>query len=254
MKRAPGFSANQGLPAEDGGSREGAGAGRVIEVTESRPDAKEEKENRVSFLRRLKGLPEDTIKVIDFAYDLGKEAHRTQKRDTGERYFEHLREVALILIDECGLKDPDLISICLLHDSGEDSPIFGNATEAYSKWKETAHFRLSRVFNPEVAEGVILLTKPKVDGREIGTKEEAHRMYLAGLSSAKLKLVLVKMADRLHNLRTLSGTTPEKQRRITKETREVYLPLFQGVLSEYPTEGQHLLDEMEKAMTDLEVE
>ncbi|MDB4940261.1 MAG: relA 1 [Candidatus Doudnabacteria bacterium] len=212
---------------------------------------KVELENRASFLKRLEGLPIEVINTIDFAYDLGKEAHRPHERDTGERYFEHLRAVALILIDECKIKDPDLIIACLLHDSVEDSAMFGNATQAYSKWKEVAEFRLRKVFNSQVADIVITLTKPKVDGQELKTKAEAHHFYIENLSNAPAKTILAKMADRLHNLRSLAGTTPEKQRRIVAETREIYFPLFQKALAEYPTEGQYMLDEMETAITKL---
>ncbi len=62
------------------------------------------------------------------------------------------------------------------------------------------------------------------------------------------------MADRLHNLRSLPGTTPEKQQRIAAETKTIYLPLFQKVLTEYPEEGRYMLDEMEKALAKLKIE
>lgn len=210
-------------------------------------------ENRVSFFKRLKGMPKDVIKTIDFAYDLGKEAHRPQRRDTGERYFEHVRNVAIILIDECGITDPDVIISALLHDSVEDSAMFGNATLAYSQWKETARFRLSKIFNSQIAEMVIALTKPKVDGHELKTKDEAHRIYIENLSKAPAKIILIKMADRLHNLRSLRGTTREKQQRITKETKEIYFPLFKRVLAKYPAAGKHMLREMKKSIAKLGV-
>lgn len=232
---------------------ESEGIVQVINPVEEKYE-KQDLENRASFLKRLEGMPREVISTIDFAYDLGKEAHRPQRRDTGERYFEHLRAVVLILIDECKMKDPDLITAALLHDSVEDSAIFGNATQAYSKWKEVAHFRLSKVFNSQVAEMVITLTKPKVDGQELKTKDEAHHLYIENLSNAPAKIILAKMADRLHNLRSLPGITPEKQRRIVAETKEIYFPLFQKVLAEFPTEGQYILNEMEKAITKLGVE
>jgi len=225
---------------------------RIIDPLEE-THKKQDLENRASFLKRLQDLPKDVVNTIDFAYDLGKEAHRPQKRDGGERYFEHLRNVAIILIDECKIKDPDLIVACLLHDSVEDSAMFGNSTQAYSEWKETANFRLSKVFNSQVAEMVITLTKPKVDGQELKTKDEAHNLYIKNLSAAPAKTILVKMADRLHNLRSLSATTPEKQRKIVAETREIYFPLFQKVMAEYPEEGKYMLAEMEKAIAKLKI-
>lgn len=132
------------------------------------------KENRAMFLERLQDMPEEVVESINFAYDLSKEAHRPQKRETGERYFEHPRSVALILMDECKIKDPDIISAALLHDSVEDSSMFAKTSRPYSRWRHVARFRLGKSFNPEVAEIVIALTKPQVDGEEIRLKDEAH--------------------------------------------------------------------------------
>lgn len=203
-------------------------------------------ENREMFQGRLKDLSGEEKLLIDFAYDIAKESHRPQSRDGGERYFEHVRAVALILMDECTLKDSDLIISALLHDSIEDAATFANATRAYSKWKEIAFFRISRVFGERVAKIVIALTKPKIDGEEIKTKEESLSMYYKNLEESGAEAVLVKMCDRLHNLRSLSSTTPEKQGRIKKETREVYLPLFERALQfpEYQKEREKLLQEI----------
>lgn len=220
------------------------------------PDDKQyeviDQENRAKFHERLKHFREDEVKVIDFAYDLGKEAHRPQRRDSGERYFEHVRSVALILIDEAKIRDPDMIISALLHDSVEDSALFGNSKQPHSQWQETSSYRLSRVFNPRVAKMVITLTKPSVDGEELKNKDEAHHFYIDNLSQADPEIILVKMGDRLHNLRSLATNTQEKQLRTIKETREVYWPIFQKVLEKYPEAGQHLLDEMEKQMTEIE--
>lgn len=228
------------------------------EVIITLPDEDSEKykavdiENREKFHERLKEYREDEVKTIDFAYDLGKEAHRPQRRDSGERYFEHVRSVAIILIDEAKVRDPDMIVSALLHDSVEDSALFGNSNQPYSQWKETSSYRLSKVFNPRVAEMVIILTKPKVDGQELKDKEQAHHFYIDNLKASSPETILIKMSDRLHNLRSLIGNTPEKQRKTIKETREVYWPIFEQVLEKYPEQGQHLLDEMDKQMTALE--
>ncbi len=220
------------------------------------PEEKEyelaDQENREKFLKRLEGMREDEVLLIEDAYDYGKEAHRPQRRDSGERYFEHVRSVAIILMDEAGVRDPDLIISALLHDSVEDSALFGNRTKAYSEWINTTSRRLSRNFNPRVAKMVITLTKPSVDGEELKTKEEAHHFYIDNLSKADPETIMVKMGDRLHNLRSLATNTREKQLRTIKETREVYWPIFQKVVEKYPQEGQYLLDEMEKQMSELE--
>jgi len=201
-------------------------------------------ENRKNFLDRINFLDKEDIQNIDFAYDLAKESHRPQKRDSGERYFEHVRSVAIILIDECQILDPNLIISALLHDSIEDTAIFGNATKEYSLWKKTASYRLSKTFNSQIAEHVITLTKPKVDGKEIMTKEQAIQIYLDNLKKADPDTILIKMCDRLHNLRSLSGTTPEKQIRTCKETREKYFSIFELVKEKYPNQYQYLINQM----------
>ncbi|QQS23297.1 bifunctional (p)ppGpp synthetase/guanosine-3',5'-bis(diphosphate) 3'-pyrophosphohydrolase [bacterium] len=220
------------------------------------PEEKEyeiaDQENREKFLKRLEGMREDEVLMIEDAYDSGKEAHRPQRRDSGERYFEHVRSVAIILMDEAGVRDPDLIISALLHDSVEDSALFANRTKAHSDWVKTASYRLSKKFNPRVAKMVITLTKPSVDGVELKTKEEAHHFYIDNLSEADPETIMVKMGDRLHNLRSLTNNTKEKQLKTIKETREVYWPIFKKVLEKYPEAGQHLLGEMEKQMAELE--
>jgi len=98
-------------------------------------------ENRQRFLDRLAGhFSIEDMRLIEYAYDLSKEAHRTHVRDSGERYFEHPREGALIIIDELKLYDRDLIIAFLLHDTGEDSPIFGNRNVSYKLFRETLLF------------------------------------------------------------------------------------------------------------------
>ena len=210
--------------------------------------------NRAEFQRQLEvlGLNEEQIKNIDFAYDLAKEGHRHQKREGGMRYFEHVRSAALILMMECKLADPDAIKAALLHDMGEDSPMFGNITGSYEKWKETANYRLGLAFGEDTAKMVIAVTKPSVNNIEFHNKQEAGEFYHHGLEAADARTMLVKMADRLHNLRTLGDTPPEKQLKQLKETREMYLPLFETVLAEYPEEGGHMIAEMEKVMQTIE--
>ncbi len=215
-------------------------------------DEKKAKENKAIFIARLEeeGLPEETLEIIDFAYDLSKTAHSKQYRDSGERYFEHLRSVALILIGECKILDPEMIIAALHHDAIEDTAIFGDRSTPFSQWKKKAEFRLGKVFNPETANMVITLTKPKADGVEIKDDKEAHDIYINNLKNTDdLRIILIKMADRLHNLRTLPGTAPEKQRRIVKETEEVYFPLFERALDEYPEQVTYLLDEMKIAIS-----
>jgi len=206
-----------------------------------------QKETRKKFLDRLKikELSQDDIRNIDMAYDLAKGSHRVQTRDSGERYFEHVRSVAIILIDECEILNPDLIISSLLHDTVEDSPTFGNSTQKYSIWKETVSYRLTKIFNSKVAEHVIALTKLKVDGEEIISKQQASQIYMENLKSASPETILIKMCDRLHNTRTLHSTTPEKQTRKAKETIEEYFPLFKSIEPYYPTQYHYLKEQID---------
>lgn len=212
----------------------------------------QQQENRQNFLSRLTNLPEETVSLIDFAYDLSKEAHRPQLREGGARYFEHIREVALILIDELQIANSDMIITALLHDSVEDSAMFANATTSYSAWKQTAFFRLSRVYNEAVATMVITLTKPKADGEEFATKAEAHSFYEANLAKASAEAILVKMCDRLHNLRTLSSCNQAKIARKIEETVNIYFPIFKSITNQYPLETAYMIEEMEKEISKLQ--
>lgn len=206
-------------------------------------------ENRQKFLNRLSSLPSEQIQLIDFAYDITKEAHRSQNRDSGERYFEHPRSVSLILIDELRILDPNMIIASEFHDTGEDTPIFGNITKGYYQWERTATFRISKVANPQVAEYVIGLTKPKVDNIDFFSKDEAHDFYINRLKKSPPEIILLKMCDRLHNLRSLAGTSPEKQIKTCKETTNVYLPIFELTKEKYPNEYQYLIGQMRQEIT-----
>ncbi|MCX6792544.1 MAG: HD domain-containing protein [Candidatus Falkowbacteria bacterium] len=247
---------NIGQNSETPENTEGFLVDSVIEdnnfLPETEEDKKKNEENRASFEARLEGLSRDEKWDVMRGYNLGKEAHRTQKRDSGERYFEHLRSVALILIDECQIKDPNLTIACLLHDSIEDSPIFGNSNLAYSAWKEESDYHLSKTFNKKVSELVIGLTKPKVDGVEIKNKKEAHDAYINNLLQGSPDTILLKMCDRLHNLRSLKNNTPEKRLKTIKETKEVYLPIFQEALLAYPNAGASLLEKINKEIEAVE--
>src|SRR3989344_5624606 len=154
-------------------------------------------ENHQTFVDRLKGFSEEELFLIDFAYDLAKAAHVRQRRDSGERYFEHLRNVALILLDDLKVKNHKMVIAALLHDSIEDTFIFGHSTKAtYSQWQKIAMHRLTKLFDWETATMIITLTKPKSDGMEIIDKKQAHDVYLNNLAKSSEETILIKMCDR----------------------------------------------------------
>lgn len=185
-------------------------------------------ENRQTFLDRLKGhFSQVDIDLVEFAYDLAKEAHRPQKRDGGERYFEHPRAGCLIMMDELGLYDRDLLISFLFHDVGEDTPLLGNREKSYDVFVSKAKYRLGKLFGESVADTVIRLTKPSVDHQKFQTSKEASDFYIEELRKGEDALI-GKAVDRLHNLRTLifEGCSVQKIKRQITQTESVYLPLF----------------------------
>ncbi len=147
--------------------------------------------------------------MIEKAFKLSQEAHKNHFRASGEPYFNHPYEVALIVAREIPLDDISVVA-ALLHDVVEDT-------------EYTLEF-VKKEFGSEVADIVNGVTKigGVFKGQEI-TKAENYRKML--LSMVKdVRVILVKFADRLHNMRTLEFVPAEKQRRIARETIEIYAP------------------------------
>jgi len=228
------------------------------------PPELESEINKIEFKKRLSSFDQEDTRQIMFAYDLAMTGHKEQKRTHGGPYFDHhVREVALILLDECHIKDPNIIIGSLLHDAGEDTAIFGDLQEKtlrrvdnkiiktqikYSEWVNEARQRAQRTFNPEVAEILIADTKPKPDLIEIPDKETALKIHYENLRKASPKAILIKMADRLHNLRTLGSEKPKKRKRKIKETQEILCPIFTQTKTTYPNEANYLLSEIHKSI------
>lgn len=149
--------------------------------------------------------------LIVKAYDTAKDAFRDKYREGGQRYFEHLRAVALILMVYLRVRDADVIAAALLHDIVED----------IEHWSEE---RLTVEFNAVVAMLVWWISKP-CSSKFGNNKEARNRAYHQNLQRAPRNALLIKLADRLHNLLTLWDTPPEKQKRKVTETQDFYLPI-----------------------------
>ena len=157
--------------------------------------------------------PSDDISLIEKAYKVAHEAHKDQKRKSGEPYIIHPLCVAIILADL--EMDKETIVAGILHDVVEDTVMTLD--------------ELSKEFGPEVAllvDGVTKLTqlswsKDKVEMQA----ENLRKMFLA--MAKDIRVIMIKLADRLHNMRTLKYKTPESQQRIAKETLEIYCPIAQ---------------------------
>lgn len=169
------------------------------------------------------------FKLIERAYDVAEREFAHVLRDGGERYFEHLRSVALIIMVYLRIRDPHIICASLLHDIIEDI-------------KGWSYERLRAEFGQEIAEIVWWVTKPPVDNFG-GSKTARNRRYRENLYHAIRPAVIIKLADRLHNLLTSWETTVEKRDRKTLETVDFFL-----VLAERET---ILIYELEEALDEL---
>ena len=155
-------------------------------------------------------LDEEDNKLIRKAFDVALDAHKDQRRKTGEPYIYHPIEVAQIVANEIGLGATS-IACALLHDVIEDS--------------EYTYEDLSKIFGAKVADIVQGLTKISImNHQNISVQSENYRKLLLTLSE-DFRVILIKIADRLHNMRTLDSMRPDKQRKIASETVYIYAPL-----------------------------
>jgi len=154
-------------------------------------------------------LPSVNEQLITKSFEFSIEAHKNDLRASGEPYFSHPYEVAMIVAEEIPLDDITVVST-LLHDVVEDT--------------EFSIDLLAKEFGKEVAEIVDGVTKIGgiFKGQEITQAENYRKLLLSMIRD--VRVILVKFADRLHNMRTLEYVSPEKQRRIAQETLEIYAP------------------------------
>ncbi len=169
-----------------------------------------------TLLKQVKSYNPDFDKaIIETAANFAKTMHEGQTRASGEPYYTHPLEVAGILADM--KMDTATILTAILHDTLEDTP---------ATYKE-----ISTKFGKEVADlvnGVSKLTK--IESQTVEGKQAENFRKLVLAMSEDIRVLLVKLADRLHNMRTLGAfDKPEKQRRIARETLEIYAPLAERI-------------------------
>ena len=154
--------------------------------------------------------PNDDLDVIRRAYDLSQKYHAGQNRASGEIYLSHPLEVALVLAE---MKlDSTCIAAGLLHDLVEDTSV--TIVDIRKEFGEqVAH----------IVEGVTKISKIDFATRKERQAENVRKMVLAMVDD--IRVVLIKLADRLHNMRTLKALPPERQERIARETLEIYAPI-----------------------------
>src|SRR5437773_714264 len=158
----------------------------------------------------LRHYPEGDAELVRRAYGYAAEAHEGQKRVSGEPYITHPAAVAM-LVAELGM-DPATVAAALLHDVPEDT----------AKTVEDVR----REFGEEIGrlvDGVTKLSRLSGQSRDEHQAENIRKMLLA--MADDLRVVIIKLCDRLHNMRTLAPLPPEKQKRIARQTMDIYAPL-----------------------------
>ncbi|WP_027378490.1 RelA/SpoT family protein [Chryseobacterium daeguense] len=155
-------------------------------------------------------LNEENNKLIRKAFDIALDAHKDQRRKSGEPYIYHPIAVAKIVATEIGL-GASSIACALLHDVIEDS--------------DYMYEDLKKIFGEKIADVVNGLTKISImNHQNISVQSENYRKLLLTLSE-DFRVILIKIADRLHNMRTLESMAPDKQKKIASETVYIYAPM-----------------------------
>ena len=162
-------------------------------------------------MRRMQeNRPQDDLSIIKKAYDFSLKYHEGQSRASGDPYLVHPLEVALVLAEM--KMDPVAVAAGLLHDSVEDTSV--------------TIVDIGKEFGEQVAhivEGVTKISKIDFATREEQQAENLRKMMLAMVDD--IRVVLIKLADRLHNMRTLEHLPPERRNKIAQETLEIYAPI-----------------------------
>ncbi|MEO8366814.1 MAG: RelA/SpoT family protein, partial [Pseudoxanthomonas sp.] len=186
---------------------------RNVETVEHSPSPDGEVPEYVHQLERVASyLPAEQLPLLRRAWEVGAAAHVGQIRKSGEPYITHPVAVAQVLA-ELGL-DVETLIAAILHDTIEDTPL--------------THAEITAEFGESVAElvdGVTKLDKLHFRDRQEAAAESFRKMLLA--MSRDLRVIMIKLADRLHNMRTLGAQNIDARKRIAKETLDIYAPIAQ---------------------------
>lgn len=180
--------------------------------------------NRHTFFDLIPPMPQAERQRIQWAYGLAKKYHQDQTRDSGERYFEHVRGVALILI-QYGYVQPEYLILAILHDILEDTTIPVSMLE--------------QLFGPTIAREVLTVSKTygiedPLTGFVTRSPKRPKNEYFAAIRRNGMRPAIAKAADRLHNLSDLvtvpdgSRWTPQKRLDQVQETREWIIPMVES--------------------------
>src|SRR6201987_4577422 len=162
-------------------------------------------------MRRMQeNRPQDDLTIVKKAYDYSMKHHAGQSRASGEPYLVHPLEVAIVLAEM--KMDPVAIVAGLLHDSVEDTSVtISDIRQEFGE--QVAH----------IVEGVTKISKIDFATKEEQQAENLRKMMLAMVDD--IRVILIKLADRLHNMRTLEHLSPDKRISVAQETLEIYAPI-----------------------------
>lgn len=174
----------------------------------------------VFFSRLTQFLNRERIEQVKMAWDLAQKCHMHETRESGEPYLSHPVAVAWILIDELEVQDMRVVILALLHDALEIKEPRIHITKK----------SLAALFGKVVAEDLHALARK----RHSKNKKEPLTLYHGRIVNRLWAALIVKLADRLHNMRTLHNCSKEKQIRIAKETEVSYFPLCSELMKTIP--------------------
>lgn len=163
-------------------------------------------------MEQIIGGQEGPAKVFWEALSFAVSAHQDQRRKSGEAYVSHPLQVAKILVEELDIRDPELLAAAVLHDTVEDVP-------------EVTSEVIGEIFGKNIEIIVDACTKiANFSGNKQTFYKLVHRKLFSG-AAAHLEVLLIKLADRLHNLRTMGSMPKDKRQKIAEETLDIYAPL-----------------------------
>lgn len=160
------------------------------------------------------------LKLVQNAYWFAKDVHRKDIRDTGERYFEHCRRVALILMEERNVYDAEIIATAFIHDCIEDTHAPPDV--------------ILSIFGSTVHEWAYTLSKTlpffdELSGEVVRREKKDAKIYFAEIHHGPWQVRLLKCADRVDNLRSFGAWDAERKARYIQETEEYILPIAEQV-------------------------
>ncbi|MBA3004509.1 MAG: bifunctional (p)ppGpp synthetase/guanosine-3',5'-bis(diphosphate) 3'-pyrophosphohydrolase [Desulfurivibrio sp.] len=177
--------------------------------------APSKKFNIAAYCERMEqviGGQEGPAKIFWEALSFAVSAHQGQRRKSGEVYVSHPLQVAKILVEELEIRDPELLAAAVLHDTVEDVP-------------EVTSEVIGEIFGKNIEIIVDACTKiANFSGNKQTFYKLVHRKLFSG-AAAHLEVLLIKLADRLHNLRTMGSMPKDKRQKIAEETLDIYAPL-----------------------------